>query len=86
MTINSSISYFVETRHSDACVQVGNNEIMSSSYVKLLGVYFDQKLIFDYHVEELCRKAGRKLSVRLTNTLDVGSKNSSFSYLYIVTS
>ncbi len=28
-------------------VSVGSNEIMSSSYVKLLGVYFDQKLSYD---------------------------------------
>ncbi len=49
---------------------------MSSSYVKLLGVYFDQKLSYDYHVDELCHKSGRKLSVlaRLTKTLDVASK------------
>ncbi len=38
---------------SEACVQVGNNEIKSSSYVKLLGVYFDQKLSFDNYVDEL---------------------------------
>ena len=60
MKVNDDkFQYFVFCRNktfSDACVQVGDNEIKSSSYVKLLGVYFDQKLILDYHVEELCRK------------------------------
>ena len=51
MTINSNILYLVETRYLEACVQVGNNEIRSSSHVKLLGVYFDQNLIFDDHVD-----------------------------------
>ncbi len=44
-------------------VHVGSNEIMSISCVKLLKAYFDQKLFFDYHADELCGKAGRKLSV-----------------------
>ncbi len=61
---------------NDEYVSIGSNEIMSRSHVKLLGVYFDQKLSYDYHVNELCRKAGRKLSIlgRLTKTLDVASK------------
>ncbi len=69
----------------EECMQVGNNEIKSSPYVKLLGVYFDQKLIFDYHVDELCRKALRKLSVlpRLTKALDVRSKTLLF-HTYIL--
>ena len=47
----------------------------ADSCVKLLGVYFDQKLSFSAHIDELCRKAGRKLSVlaRLSKTLDVPS-------------
>ncbi len=61
---------------SIACVQVGNNKIKLTSYVKLLGVCFHQKLIFDYHVDELCRKAGRKFSVVacLTKTFHISSK------------
>ncbi len=60
-------------------VSVRSNEIRSSSCVKLLSskVYFDQKLLFDYHADELiCRKTGRKLSVlaRLTKTLAVASE------------
>ncbi len=75
-------------------MQVGNTEIKSSFYVKLyvLGVYFDQKIIFDYHVDELCRKGRRKVSVlaRLTKTLDVQSKillfptSSQFEYCPLV--
>ncbi len=45
---------------------------MSSSDVRLLGVYLDQKLSFDYHVDELCRKLS--VLARLTKTLDVARK------------
>ena len=70
-------------------LSVGSNEIMSSSYVKLHGVYFDQKLSYEYHVNELCRKAATKLSVPvlagLTKTLDVASKMLLFhTYNHIV--
>ena len=44
--------------------------------VKLLGVTFDHKLQFSTHVSDICRKAGRQLSVlkRLSNVLDEGAK------------
>ena len=28
----------------------------------LLDVKFDQKLTFDYHISDICKKAGRKIS------------------------
>ena len=79
MKVNDDkLQYIVFCRKEQKIVkQVGNNEIKSSSYVKLLGVYFDQKLISDHHVDELLGKARRKLPrsvlARLTKTLDVQS-------------
>ncbi len=50
---------------SDEYISVRSNEIMSSSCVKVLGVYFDQKLIFDYQVDEFLSKGWAKaISVR----------------------
>ena len=64
--LNFIILYFCKNKtFSDKHV---SDEVMSSSCVKLHGVYC---LIFDYHGDELCRKVGRKLSVlaRLTKML-----------------
>ena len=60
-------------------MRVGSNEVKAENCVKLLlllGVYFDQKLSFYAHIDKLCGKSGRKLSVlaRLSQTLDAPSK------------
>ena len=33
----------------------------SNSYLNINGVYFDNKLNFDYHIDKLCKKASQKL-------------------------
>ena len=47
---------------------VGDKKIWEDDKVKLLGVTIDNKLKFNYHVSDICLKAGRKLSAltRLT--------------------
>jgi hypothetical protein len=61
---------------SEESVKVDEAYVTTQHVVKLLGVTFDNMLTFDMHVDEICRKAGRKLSVlgRLSTTLDVESK------------
>ena len=46
--------------------------IESSPVVKLLGVHADYNLSFNYHIHEICRKAGLKLNVlaRVSRILD----------------
>ena len=34
---------------------------MSEEKVKLLGIYIDDRLNFDYHISQLCKKARKKL-------------------------
>ena len=34
--------------------------IMSEGKVKLLGIYIDNRLNFDYHISQLCKKAWKK--------------------------
>ena len=41
--------------------QVNDKYIFNSVYKKIRGVYFDNKLNFEYHLETLCKKAGQKL-------------------------
>ena len=42
-------------------IQIGDYSIKNSNNEKLLGVYIDNKLNFDYHVDQLCKKANKKL-------------------------
>jgi hypothetical protein len=61
---------------SQATINVDGTLIRSQNVVKLLGLNFDHLLTFDVHVDDICRKAGRKLNVlaRMSNTLDIESK------------
>ena len=43
--------------------KVSGTTIKSSNCKKLLGVLFDNKLKFDTHIENICKKANRKLNV-----------------------
>ena len=43
--------------------KIGDARIWESNKQKLLGVRIDRTLFFDKHVSNLCKKAGRKLSV-----------------------
>ena len=40
-------------------IEVGNMNIMSEEKVKLLGIHIDNRLNFDYHISQLCKKAGK---------------------------
>ena len=52
----------VNVQHS---IHLNGVEIKSQQMVKLLGVHIDSKLTFNYHISQLCMKAGRKISVML---------------------
>ena len=43
-------------------MEIGNFEIESSTYQKLLGVHFDNILAFDYHISWLCKKASQNIN------------------------
>ena len=42
-------------------IQISNIKVTSEFSVKLLGIYIDDRLNFDYHVSQLCKKASKKL-------------------------
>ena len=48
-------------------INVHNVVIESSPVVKLLGVYVDYNLSFNYHIHEICRKVVLKLNVYLVS-------------------
>ena len=42
-------------------IQISDIKVTSKSRVKLLGIHIDNRLNFDYHVSQLCKKASKKL-------------------------
>lgn len=50
------------SKTEERIIQVSGTSIKSSKYEKLLGVHFDEKLNFDTHIENTCKKANRKLN------------------------
>ena len=62
----------------DFKLEVNGNILSGESHVKLLRVDIDQNMNFNYHVENLCTKAGRQLGAlgRIRHVLDDESKSS----------
>ena len=42
-------------------IDIGDFEIENRKCEKLLGVHFDNRLTFDYHISGLCKKASKRL-------------------------
>ena len=42
-------------------INIGNDEIIGESSIKLLGITIDNKLNFNEHVTNICKKANHKL-------------------------
>ena len=75
-------------------VLYGNTVIKSEPFVKILGVYVDEKLNFSKHVSEICKKSAKQLNAlaRISRYLDASSLSiiykcfilSNFSYCPLV--
>ena len=55
---------------------IENKQIRNSSCEKLLGVFLDSKLIFQSHIDNICKKVSQKLNVisRITPSMDFNKK------------
>ena len=62
-------------KNETVCAKIGEMKIWESNKQKLLGVAIFRNLNFDVYVFDLCKKAGRKLSVlaRLSRGLEFSS-------------
>ena len=49
-------------RRDNFTLSVNGSNIKVSKHVKLLGVTFDEKLNFDVHVNDICKKASQQIS------------------------
>ena len=61
MKRNTDQCHFLVSINNTGKIKIGNFDIANSTSEKLLGVKFDHKLLFDYHISELCTKASRKI-------------------------
>ena len=48
-------------------MELSDFEIEHSSYEKHLGVHFDKRLTFDYHISELCKKTKKVNALATVN-------------------
>ena len=57
-------------------IKIGDQAIKTTDNIKLLGVNFDENLIFSQHISELCKKASQRVGVlaRLRNLITTETK------------
>ena len=61
MKSNTDKCHLIIVNHQDNNIKIGNDIIISKTSVKLLGVTIDNKLNFNEHVDNICKKANNKL-------------------------
>ena len=63
MLVNPKKYYFCrkkkELNTSDMSLNINSNNIISSNWIKLLGIKIDNRLNFEPHVSDLCKSAAR---------------------------
>ena len=67
-----------KTRNSvKTSIIIESKQIRNSSCEKLLGVFFDSKLTFQSHIDNICKKASQKLNAisRITPYMDFNKKD-----------
>ena len=72
MKANPDNSHFICSSSVKATITKENKQIRNSSCKKLLSVFFDSKLTFQSHIENICKKASQKLNTisRITPCID----------------
>ena len=61
MKINADECHLLVSTYNTVKIKIENFDITNSKSEKLLEVKFDNKLFFDDHISELCKKASRKI-------------------------
>ena len=68
-------------------INIANDKIANSSYEKVLGINFDNKLNFNIHVTKLCKRAGHKLHAlaRISNFMSLKKKKTFDECIHYIT-
>ena len=94
MKSNPDKCLLLASTNDNVAISVGNFQIENTKREKLLGVQVDNKLYFNYHFSEICKKASRKLYAlgRVTPSMNLSKRKilmnaifkSRFSYCSLI--
>ena len=56
---NTDKCHLITSWKNPVGIEVANMTIMSEEKVELLGIHIDNRVNFDYHISQLCKKAGK---------------------------
>ena len=94
MKSNPDKCHLLVSTNDNVAIRIGKFQIENTKREKLLGIQFDNKLSFDYHLSEICKKASRKLYAlcRATPYMNLSKRkilmnaffNSQFSYCPLI--
>ena len=88
MKANPDKYHFICSSNLKTSIMIENRKIHNSTCEKLLGVFFDNKLTFQSHIDNICKKAAHKLNAisRITPYMDFNKRkllaNAFFSSLF----
>ena len=94
MKSNADKCHLLVSSNEKVTIKIGSHEIANTKREKLLGVYLDSGLSFDYHISEISKKASRKVCAlaRVTSCMSLSKKcplinaffNSQFNYCPLI--
>ena len=72
MVANADKCHLLTSTSEEVCVKIENGIIKKFLQEKLLGKVIDNRLTFEPHVENLCKKVGQRLHAlaRIANYMD----------------
>ena len=85
MKANPDKCHFICSSSVKTSIMIENKQIRNSSCEKLLGVFFDSKLTFQSHIDNICKKASQKLNAisRITPYMDLNKKRLAVNGFYM---
>ena len=74
---NPDKCHFICSSTVKTSIMIERVQISNSSCEKLLGVFFDSKLIFQSHIDNICKKVSQKLNTisRIAPHMEFNKKN-----------
>ena len=76
LILNAEKSHLIVSTKKNLEIQVSNCSLRYEGNVKLLGINFNNNLNFDYHVNQLCNRASKKLHAlaRIAKYMNISKK------------